>query len=92
MKRVTITLDENVVRWVRAQASRQGTSVSRMINELLRERMMREESYDAAMRQYLAVAPRVLSTGGRYPSRDEIYDRSRDEAGPTDPNHSAPPS
>lgn len=36
MKRVTVTLDENVVRWVRAQARRQGTSVSRMINELLR--------------------------------------------------------
>jgi len=76
MKNVTVTLDEEVARWARIWAARRETSVSRLLGELLRERMLQEERYEAAMQQYLAVTPRELKTTGRYPARDEIHDRS----------------
>ncbi len=76
MKNVTVTLDESVARWARIWAARHDTSVSRLLGELLRERMLQEEGYEAAMQQYLAVAPRPLKKAGRYPSRDETHERT----------------
>ena len=77
MKNMTITLDEDVARWARIRAAELDTSVSRMLGELLREQMVRALSYDTEMRQYLVREPQALSTpGGRYPSRDELHDRS----------------
>jgi len=38
MKNVTITLDEEVVRWTRIRAAEEDTSVSRLVDELLREK------------------------------------------------------
>lgn len=75
MKNVTVTVDEDVALWARVYAARHGTSVSRLLGELLQERMLEEQGYEAAMQQYLSVAPRVLSASGRYPTRDEIHER-----------------
>jgi plasmid stability protein len=49
MKNVTITLDEEVARWARIRAAEKETSVSRLVVEVLRERMFEEESYQTAM-------------------------------------------
>lgn len=76
MKNVTVTLDEEVAHWARVWAARHDTSVSRLLGELLRGHMLQEEGYEAAMQQYLSVSPLVLRTEGRYPSRDEIHERS----------------
>ena len=54
MKNVTITLDEEVARWVRIRAAERGTSVSRLVGELLRERMREEAVYGAATARYLS--------------------------------------
>jgi hypothetical protein len=75
LKNVTITLDEDVARWARIWAARQETSVSRLLGGLLREKMLQEEGYEAAMQQYLAVHPRELKTTGRYPPRTDIHQR-----------------
>ena len=75
MKNVTITLDEEVARWARVWAARHDTSVSRILGELLQERMLREEGYEAAMQQYLAVTPRALKTSGGYPTQTEAHER-----------------
>lgn len=37
MRNVTITLDEEVARWVRIEAAKRETSVSRLVGEMLRE-------------------------------------------------------
>lgn len=74
LKNVTITLDEDVARWARIWAARQETSVSRLLGRLLREKMLQEEGYEAAMQQYLAVHPLELKTTGRYPTRTEIHE------------------
>jgi len=40
MKNVTITLEEEVARWARIMAAKENTSVSRLVGELLREKML----------------------------------------------------
>ena len=74
---MTITLDEETARWARVEAARRDTSVSKLVGVLLREHMERESSYEAAMDRFLAIEPRVLKRGGRYPSREETHRRPR---------------
>jgi hypothetical protein len=78
MKNVTITLDDETLALARVQAARQGLSVSRMVGDLLRERMREAREYDEAMRRYLAVAPvRLKRAGERYAARDKLHGRAR---------------
>jgi hypothetical protein len=77
MKNVTITLDEETARWARIEAARRDTSVSRMVAELLRDRMTREERYETEMAGFFSRQPRALkSRRARYPNREEIHDRA----------------
>jgi hypothetical protein len=76
MKNVTITLDDGVAHWARIEAARRETSVSRMVGEMLAEKMRAEASYSAAMDLFFAIQPSVLSEPGEsYPSRDELHER-----------------
>lgn len=76
MKNVTITLDEEVARWARIRAAELNTSVSRLVGEMLAEKMRQEEEYRLAMGEYLALQPAVLKeAGARYPRREELYER-----------------
>lgn len=76
MKNVTITLDEEVARWARIRAAERDTSVSRLVGEMLREKMLEEQSYETAMHEYLARPPRKLKkSGDRYPKRADLYGR-----------------
>lgn len=42
LRNVTVTLEEDVARWARIEAARRDTSVSRLLGELLKERMSSE--------------------------------------------------
>lgn len=76
MKNVTITLDEEVARWARIMAAEQNTSVSRLVGELLRDKMIEEQNYQIAMQQYLSQPPKVLKPPGeKFPVREELYER-----------------
>jgi hypothetical protein len=76
MKNVTITLDEEVARWARIKAAEQDTSVSRLVGEMLREKMTNEQSYPSSMKRYLSREPRPLGrSGAKYPTREEIHER-----------------
>lgn len=78
MKNVTITLDEKTAAWARVYAARHNTSVSRMVGEMLEQRMSELRAYEDAMRRYLAKTPvRLKRNGDRYPARDELHDRAR---------------
>ena len=73
---MTITLDEDVARWARIRAAERETSVSRLVGELLREKMLAEQSYEGAMREYLArPALKLRRTAARYPRRAQLYGR-----------------
>jgi hypothetical protein len=76
MKHVTITLAEDVARWARIRAAERETSLSRLVGEMLREKMIEERSYEAAMQQYQALSPRRLKRPGTsYPKRADLYGR-----------------
>lgn len=76
MKNVTITLDEHVARWARIKAAEHNMSLSRLVGELLREKMLEEEHYQASMEYYLSQPPQLLkSPETKYPRRDELYER-----------------
>jgi hypothetical protein len=76
MKNVTITMDEEVARWARIKAAEKDTSVSRLVGEMLRERMVNERSYHLSMQRYLSRKPsRVSLPGTSYPMREETHER-----------------
>jgi hypothetical protein len=78
MKNITITLDERAASWARKEAAREDQSLSRFIGDLLESTMRESRGYKRAMRQYLSREPVPLKRGrARYPSRDELHDRSR---------------
>lgn len=70
MKNVTVTMEDSVADWARVEAARRNTSVSRMVGEMLAEKMRRDQSYAQAMREALKF--KALPFEGRYLSRDEI--------------------
>jgi len=76
LRNITITLEENLAHWARIEAARSDTSVSRFLAEILKERMMQKDEYQAAKRRALARKP-FLKTDGRYLSREQAHDRER---------------
>ncbi|HVT03583.1 MAG TPA: hypothetical protein VHL58_09455 [Thermoanaerobaculia bacterium] len=78
MKNVTITLDEETALWVRIRAAEKDSSVSRLVGEMLRERMNEERGYERAMEAYLKRRPRRLrEKPSRLPGRENLHDRNR---------------
>jgi hypothetical protein len=78
MKNVTVTLSEKAAAWARVEAAKQNMSVSRLIGELLEQRMVERREYENAMRRFLAKKPRKLKEPGEhFPTRAELYDRPR---------------
>lgn len=80
MKNITITLDEKTAAWIRVYAARQGMSVSRLLGEMLQQRMRDLREYDEAMQRYLArlakKATRREWIDGRRPTREELNERA----------------
>jgi hypothetical protein len=76
MKNVTITMDEAVLRWARIKAAEQDTSVSRLVGDMLRLEMNRDDDVERAVADYFADDPgHPISDGTPYPKREELYDR-----------------
>jgi hypothetical protein len=56
-------------------AAKQNTSVSRLVGELLREKMIEEQNYQIAMQQYLSQPPKILKTPGeKFPVLEACYE------------------
>jgi hypothetical protein len=75
LRNVTVTLEEDVAQWARIEAARRDTSVSRLLGELLKERMSAQSEYERAMRRALGRKP-FLRSEGRYLTREEAHDRA----------------
>ena len=77
MKNITITLPEDLARWLRIRAAEHERSVSRWLAELLEGMRRQEDEYDMAMKRFLAREPWKMEwREGRRPTREEIHDRS----------------
>jgi hypothetical protein len=78
MKNITITLDAETASWIRVLAAEKNVSVSRLVGEILSEKMGHRLAYEQAMRSFLSRPPFDLKGEAEpYPTRDEIHDRSR---------------
>ncbi|MGB8987310.1 MAG: hypothetical protein WCC37_11960, partial [Candidatus Sulfotelmatobacter sp.] len=75
LRNVTVTLEEDIAQWARIEAARRDTSVSRLLGELLKERMTALGAYEKAMRRALGRKP-FLRSDGRYLTREEAHDRA----------------
>lgn len=73
MKNVTVSMDEVVADWARMEAARRNTSVSRLIGEMLAEKMRHDDAYERAFQEWLQRDLRFVSDGTPYLTRDEIY-------------------
>ena len=71
MKNVTITMDDAVADWARIEAAKRNTSVSRLVGEMLAEKMRRDDAYDVAMRDAMKFEP--IKFEAPFLTRDEIY-------------------
>ncbi len=77
MRNVTVTMEDAVADWARMEAARRNTSVSRLIGEMLADKMRHDDAYERAMNEWLQRERTWMSDGSPYPKRDEIYDRSK---------------
>lgn len=86
MNRISVSLDDETFRWLEREAAARGLSPSDLLGILVRQHVPRvdSDSYRAAMESYLARSPTNLSSGSRYPTRDEIHEREH-------PFRTAPP-
>jgi len=73
MKNVTVSMDDAVAEWARLEAARRNTSVSRLIGEMLAEKMRHDDAYERAMQEWLDRPALLSSDGSPYPKREEIY-------------------
>jgi hypothetical protein len=60
-----------VADWARVEAARRNTSVSRLVGELLADKMRNDDAYERAMREALEFKPLPLE--GPYLTREQIY-------------------
>ena len=75
MKNVTITVEEPVLEWVRVEAAKRNSSVSRLVGEMLAEKMRREDAYERAFQAWLNDDRSWRSDGSAYPKRETLYER-----------------
>lgn len=71
MKNVTVTVDDAALEWVRIEAAKRNTSVSKLVGEMIADKMRHDDSYERAMREALRFEP--IPFGGNYLTREDIY-------------------
>jgi hypothetical protein len=75
MKNVTITVDDAALEWVRIEAAKRNTSVSRLVGEMLAEKMHRVDSYARAAHDWATKERTWASDGPHGGPRDSLYAR-----------------
>lgn len=69
MKNVTVSMGDAVAEWARLEAARRNTSVSRLLGELLAEKMQHDDVYVRALQDWLHRERSWSSDGQPYPGR-----------------------
>ena len=70
MKNVTITVEDATLEWVRIEAAKRNTSVSRLVGEMLTDKMQHDNAYARAQREWVADTSSFSSGGAAYPARE----------------------
>jgi hypothetical protein len=78
MKNVTVKLSDEAAAWIRVYAAERKTSVSRVLGDMVEERIRASSQYEGARRHFLTRKLRPLKNSGEaYPKREDLYDRPR---------------
>jgi hypothetical protein len=75
MENVTLSLDDDVARWAQSRAEETKTTLVQFLEQVLRDQAEEDAIYKAAMERYFSLQPTRISENGRYPKREELYDR-----------------
>lgn len=77
MRNITITVDDETAQRAREYAAAHNTSLSRLVAELLTEKLRLDDAYEQAYRHWRSLdrGGESLSNGEPYPSRESLYDR-----------------
>ena len=70
MKNVTITVEDATLEWIRIEAAKRNTSVSRLVGEMLTDKMQFDDAYARALLEWLADTSSFNSGGQAYPQRE----------------------
>jgi hypothetical protein len=73
MRNVTITVEDATLEWVRIEAAKRNTSVSRLVGEMLTDKMQHDDAYARALREWVADTSSFNSGGVPYPERDALH-------------------
>ena len=76
-RNVTVTLDEETFAKARMRAGQRNLTLSRFMTELLDRELRHDDEYERAWRGWRAAKPFAPKGKSRkYPSREEVHDRS----------------
>jgi hypothetical protein len=71
MKNVTITVEDAALEWARIEAAKRNTSVSKLVGQMIAEKMRHDDAYEVAMREALKFES--IPFERPFLTRDEIY-------------------
>jgi hypothetical protein len=76
MKNVTITMEEEILRWARITAAEKDTSVSRLVGEMLKDKMEKDSASIELVNGTSAVIPPLFrKMGEKLPAREDLHER-----------------
>jgi hypothetical protein len=76
LKNVTITLEEDALRWARRKAAEENTSVSKLMGRMLEDKMRQTDEYWAAYERMKRIKP-VPGLAANRLTREEANERPR---------------
>lgn len=72
---VTVSLTRQVLKNARILAARRETSISGLLSQEIESLVAKEDAYERAERQALAVLDQGFHLGGKVASREELHER-----------------
>ena len=76
LKNVTITVDEDALRWARKKAAEENTSVSKLVGRMLEDKMRQTDEYWAAYEKWKRIKP-IPGLAANRLTREEANERRR---------------
>jgi hypothetical protein len=73
---VTITVEEEALRWARKKAAERNTSVSRLVGRMLEDKMRQTDEYWAAYEKFKRIQP-IPGLAANRLTREEANERRR---------------
>src|ERR1022692_1157401 len=78
LKNVTITVEEDALRWARKQAAEKNTSVSKLVGRMLEDKMRQTDEYWAAYEKWKRIKPlSIPGLAANRLTREEANERRR---------------